>query len=68
MTSRLTDTGGVGVKRDVYRDASVESDGGEILVEEGFEEDDLVALLEEGDEDRVLAWTRGSEGIGMEIT
>ena len=53
----------MGVERDVDGDASIEGDGGEVLVEEGFEEDDLVAVLEEGDEDGVLAWM-GKGGRG----
>lgn len=55
MSGGLTDTVRLGVKRDVYGDTSIECDRGEVLVEEGLEEDDLVPVLEECDEDRVLA-------------
>ena len=58
MSGRFVDTGGLGVKRDVDGDASIEGDGGEVLVEEGFEEDDLVAVFEESDKDGVLTYTR----------
>ena len=44
------------MKGDVDRDASIESDGGEVLIEEGFEEDDLVPMLQKCHENRVLAW------------
>jgi len=33
------------MKRDVDRNATIECDGGEVLVEEGFEEDDLIPML-----------------------
>lgn len=42
------------VQRNVDGDAAVERDRGQVLIEERLEHDDLVALLEEGDEDRVL--------------
>jgi hypothetical protein len=39
------------MERDVDRLAAVEGNGGQVLVKEGLEHDDLVALLEEGDKD-----------------
>ena len=45
-----------GMEGDVDGDAPVESDRGEVLVEEGLEHNDLIALLQERDENRVLSW------------
>lgn len=47
--------GRVRVQRDVDALASVEDDGRQVLVEEGFKHDDLIARVQEGSEDRVLA-------------
>lgn len=44
------------VQRNVDGDAAIERDRGQVLIEERLEHDDLVALLEKGDEDRVLSW------------
>jgi len=54
VSGRLTDTIRVGVKRDVYGNTSIECNRGEVLVEEGLEEDDLIPMLEECNEDRIL--------------
>ena len=35
---------------------AIECDGGEVLVEEGLKEDDLIPVLQKCDENRVLAW------------
>ena len=43
------------MKRDVYRNTSIESNRGEVLVKEGLKEDDFIPMLEECNEDRVLA-------------
>jgi len=43
------------MQRDVDRNAPIECDGGEVLVEEGFKEDDLVPMFQECHENRVLA-------------
>lgn len=40
----------------VDRYTPIEHNGGEVLVEEGLEEDNLVPVLQKGHEDRVLAW------------
>lgn len=56
MAGRLADTGCARVEGDVDGDTSVEGDGGEILVEEGLEEDGFVSGFEEGDEGGVFTW------------
>ena len=39
----------------VDRNAPIECNGWKVLVEEGLEEDDLIPVLQEGDENGVLA-------------
>ena len=39
----------------VDRNAPIECNEGEVLVEKGLEEDDLIPVLQEGDADGVLA-------------
>ena len=46
------------MERDVDALAGVEDDGGQVLVEEGLEHDDLISWVQEGGEDRVLAYTK----------
>ncbi len=47
---------GRGMEGNVDRDTTVERYRGEILIEERLKHDDLIALFEKSDEDRVLAW------------
>lgn len=58
MASRFADASRLWVKRDIDRDTAVEGDGGEILIEEGLEENDLVPVFEERHEHRVLTCIR----------
>jgi len=44
------------VEGDVDRNTPIECNGGEVLVEEGFEEDNLVPMFQERGENRVLTW------------
>ena len=45
-----------GVEGHIDRDTAVEGDRGKVLIEEGFEHDNLIALFQECDKDGVLAW------------
>lgn len=55
MPRGLAYTNRLWMERDVYRNTAIERDGGEVLIKEGFEEDYLVPLLQEGHKNRVLA-------------
>ena len=48
--------------------SSIECDGWQVLVEEGLKHDDLVALFQKGDEDRVLTCQPGSANVGFTRT
>lgn len=54
MSGRFIDTGCVWMEGDVDWDASIENNGGEVLVEEGLEEDGLVPVLQKRGENGVL--------------
>jgi len=56
VSGRLVDTGCMQVEEDVERNARIECNRGEVLVEEGFKEDNLVPVFQERGEDRALAW------------
>jgi hypothetical protein len=53
---RLVDASGLRVEGNVDRNAPIESNGGEVLVEEGFEEDNLIPMLQECHKNGILAW------------
>ena len=56
---------GLGARVEGHVDAlaALEGDGGEVLVEEGLEDDDLVAGLDERGERGVLAWKRAPSAL-----
>ena len=56
MSGWLIDTGRMRVEGDVDWNTPIECNGGEVLVEEGFKEDNLVPVFQEGGENRVLTW------------
>ena len=56
MSRWLVDTGSAWVEGDVDRNTPIECNRGEILIEEWFEEYDLVPVFQEGHENRVLTW------------
>ena len=55
MPGRFLDTLCVWMERDVDGNTSVECDGGKVLIEKWFEEDDLVSMFQERHKDGVLA-------------
>ena len=56
MSGRSIDARHMGVQWDVDRNTPIECDEGEVLIEEGFEEDDLIPTFQERGENGVLAW------------
>ena len=52
----LVDTSRVWVEGNVNRNTSIKRDGGKVLVEEWFEQDDFIPMLQECHEDGVLTW------------
>ena len=56
MPRWLVDAGSAWVEGDVDRNTPIECNRGEILIEEWFEEYDLVPVFQEGHENRVLTW------------
>jgi hypothetical protein len=44
------------MERNVDRNTPIECDGGEVLIEEGLKEDDLVPVLQEGHKNGILTW------------
>ena len=53
MPCWFVDTGGSRVEGNVDRNTSIKCNGGEVLVEEGLEKNDLVPVLQEGHENSV---------------
>lgn len=56
MTCRLILVLGHWVQGNVDRLPSIEGDGGEVLIEKGFEHDNLVTMFQKRCENRVFTW------------
>ena len=52
----LIDSSGVWMERNVDWNTPIENNGGEVLVEERFKEDNLIPVLQKCHENGVLAW------------